>query len=378
MKRLITYLIVIALTFYTAVLYGSTSFLMLFYVELAPAVLSDAYSPAGNAQSETYNGAADSRGRAGTEGAGITAGAQRKLSNRRKDCGAGERNAADGTENRENFPKSENFEPGAGGGFIKTEYHARCVGNIHMEIGKVWCYDFLGLVAVPLSAKYWKALKPETMLVLPRICEVPVMVSRQSRDFAGESEDYSKERGGDDPSEVFKIRDYQPGDKLRSIHWKLTAKTDEMMVREQSLPLGCPVDFYLDLYQPAGHHGRKHETKRDSYLQIIASISHSLVLEGCRHHVIWFDSQRNDICRYRIEKEENIYEMLFRLGQLPVYHSRKELTELYRQKYHEMPGITTLELDTELVLKLNGETQARYSGDVSDIERQLGAKKLVV
>ena len=140
------------------------------------------------------------------------------------------------------------------------------------------------------------------------------MVSRQSRDFAGESEDYSKERGGDDPSEVFKIRDYQPGDKLRSIHWKLTAKTDEMMVREQSLPLGCPVDFYLDLYQPAGHHGRKHETKRDSYLQIIASISHSLVLEGCRHHVIWFDSQRNDICRYRIEKEENIYEMLFRRG----------------------------------------------------------------
>ena len=115
MKRLITYLIVIALTFYTAVLYGSTSFLMLFYVELA--VLSDAYSPAGNAQSETYNGAADSCGRAGTEGAGITAGAQRKLSNRRKDCGAGERNAADGTENRENFPKSGNFESGAGGGF---------------------------------------------------------------------------------------------------------------------------------------------------------------------------------------------------------------------------------------------------------------------
>lgn len=34
MKRFITYLIVIAATIYTAVLYGSTSFLMLFYVEL--------------------------------------------------------------------------------------------------------------------------------------------------------------------------------------------------------------------------------------------------------------------------------------------------------------------------------------------------------
>ena len=377
MKRLITYLIVIALTFYTAVLYGSTSFLMLFYVELAlPFFLLLTLLPAMRSlrltmelpipvveQGQKVPVLLKVRNGSFPVGGKVAVQVKAKLPMGQK------------TEKTWFYSHLTGSRKEA---VIKTEYHARCVGNIHMEIGRVWCYDFLGLVALPLSARYWKALKPETMLVLPRICEVPVMVSRQSRDFAGESEDYSKEHGGDDPSEVFQIRDYQPGDKLRSIHWKLTAKTDEMMVREQSLPLGCPVDFYLDLYQPAGHHGRKHETKRDSYLQIIASISHSLVLEGCRHHIIWFDSQRNDICRCRIEKEENIYEMLFQLGQLPVYHSRKELTGLYRQKYHETPGITTLELDTELVLKLNGETQARYSGDVSDIERQLGAKELVV
>ena len=149
------------------------------------------------------------------------------------------------------------------------------------------------------------------------------------------------------------------------------------MVREQSLPLGCPVDFYLDLYQVTPHH-RKDETRRDSYLQILVSISHSMVVEGCRHYVIWFDSQRNDICRYRIENEDNIFEMLFQLGQLSVYHDPKDLQELYRQKYHETPAITYLELTTELMLKKNGETEARYSVDVSDIERQLGAKELVV
>ena len=70
--------------------------------------------------------------------------------------------------------------------------------------------------------------------------------------------------------------------------------------------------------------------------------------------------------------------MLFQLGQLSVYHDPKDLQELYRQKYHETPAITYLELTTELMLKKNGETEARYSGDVSDIERQLGAKELVV
>ena len=103
-----------------------------------------------------------------------------------------------------------------------------------------------------------------------------------------------------------------------------------------------------------------------------------MVVEGCRHYVIWFDSQRNDICRYRIENEDNIFEMLFQLGQLSVYHDPKDLQELYRQKYHETPATTYLELTTELMLKKNGETEARYSGDVSDIERQLGAKELVV
>ena len=260
---------------------------------------------------------------------------------------------------------------------IKAEYQARSVGNIRMELGQVWCYDFLGLVALPLPARYWKELEPETLLVLPRISEVPVMVSRQSRDFAGESEEHSKKRGGDDPSEVFQIRDYQPGDKMRSIHWKLSAKTEEMMVREQSLPLGCPVEFYLDLYQPVSHH-RKDEMGKNSYLQIIASISHSMVVEGCRHHVIWFDSRTADIRRYRVETEENVYEMLFQLGQLKSYHDKKDLQDLYRQKYHETPGITRLELTMELQLKRNGEVEARYSGDVSDVERQLGAKELVV
>ena len=40
---------------------------------------------------------------------------------------------------------------------------------------------------------------------------------------------------GYDPSELFDVREFQNGDRLQSVHWKLSARTDELMVKELSL-----------------------------------------------------------------------------------------------------------------------------------------------
>ena len=40
-----------------------------------------------------------------------------------------------------------------------------------------------------------------------------------------ESDSYSTIKGGDDPSEVFAIREYREGDRLQRIHWKLSYET---------------------------------------------------------------------------------------------------------------------------------------------------------
>ena len=39
---------------------------------------------------------------------------------------------------------------------------------------------------------------------------------------------------GYDATEVFDLREYQPGDSIRSIHWKLSEKFDTVLVREAS------------------------------------------------------------------------------------------------------------------------------------------------
>lgn len=44
----------------------------------------------------------------------------------------------------------------------------------------------------------------------------------------------TRSRKGTDASEMFDIRSYVPGDDIRSIHWKLSGKTDELIVRQAS------------------------------------------------------------------------------------------------------------------------------------------------
>ena len=50
-----------------------------------------------------------------------------------------------------------------------------------------------------------------------------------------ESYHYSSRRPGEDPGEVFGIREYQSGDSLRAVHWKLSAKMNDLMVK---IPVG--------------------------------------------------------------------------------------------------------------------------------------------
>lgn len=385
MKRVIIYLMAVALTLYTAVLYGSDSFLMLFFAELIlPVILLVCLIPLG------WNLRVNLQLPIPVTEQGQSVPVVMRLTNQsiipcsriavqvtcRLPMGEGKQK----TWFYGNVPGRRGSSPARG--TLRAQYDANGIGGTQMEITRVRCYDLIGLFAIPLRRKYWQQMEPEKLLVVPAVSQVPVFVSRQSRDFAGESEEYSRERGGDDPSETFQIREYQPGDKMRSVHWKLSVKTDELMVCERSLPLGCPVLFYLDLSQSSRSsmpfRGRGQSQKMDSFLQTVASLSYGMVQEGCRHYIIWFDAKRKDIRRFRVEKEEDVYEMLLQLGGIPGYTRQENLEELYWQKYHENQYITRLEINRQLELYQNGELLVKYDSRPEKLEKQLGEQELIV
>lgn len=53
---------------------------------------------------------------------------------------------------------------------------------------------------------------------------------------APKGEGFRQSRKGSDPGETFENREYVPGDDIRSIHWKLSSKTDQLIIRRRAHP----------------------------------------------------------------------------------------------------------------------------------------------
>lgn len=58
------------------------------------------------------------------------------------------------------------------------------------------------------------------------------------------------EKKGNVSSNVTDIREYQPGDRLQKIHWKLSEKIDKLMVKENEATSTNEFLLLLELYQP--------------------------------------------------------------------------------------------------------------------------------
>lgn len=99
-------------------------------------------------------------------------------------------------------------------------------GSVEISVLHSRVYDYLGLIWLPLR----KPL-PVQITILPN-AEIPKPAPRLSEiEFCS----YRPKRGGG-YAEVHEIREFHDGDSLRDVHWKLTAKTDQLMLREAMEP----------------------------------------------------------------------------------------------------------------------------------------------
>lgn len=119
----------------------------------------------------------------------------------------------------------------------------RC-GEVSVSCDSVKVYDLFKLFGIPV-----KGFREVRTVIYPHKVKLKVEVTRN---FTGAPKDEGivQNRKGNDPSEMFDIREYVPGDDVRSIHWKLSSKTDTLVLRESSDPSHYSVvilpDFGLD------------------------------------------------------------------------------------------------------------------------------------
>ena len=217
-------------------------------------------------------------------------------------------------------------------------------GNIKISIEKCLIYDMLSILKA-----YWKGREGRNVGILPECHLIPVEVTRRTREFLADADEYSDRESGDDPSEIYQVREYQEKDSLHDIHWKLSAKADELLVKEHGRPLGCVVLIWLNLYTEKGL--RKNVS--DVVLELTASLSRSLLEEACVHMVAWYEVENQRIQKKRISKEEHIYELLNRL--LYTKTHQEQIESVYDNAFRGIAFSTIVEVRADGKVFVNEE-----------------------
>lgn len=167
-------------------------------------------------------------------------------------------------------------------------------GRYELSVASAYVTDPLGIWRKPVrySGNRYLTVQPE----LFGINIIPAGVSAMP-----EADTQSQKTKGAVAGDMIGIREYVPGDPVRNIHWKLSEKTDKMLVKE----LGDPVtDQYLLLMDSSA------DIAQDpAALDAVASVFTSLIRAMREDDMIisagWTDPQTGDAAVRRIITDED-------------------------------------------------------------------------
>jgi len=222
-------------------------------------------------------------------------------------------------------------------------------GCHEIEVTHMCIHGFLGLVSIKRKCKDFTSV-----LIMPEIYSTRIMATEATRNFMGDADVYDDFRPGHDTGETFEIREYREKDKLQSIHWKLSAKTDTLMVRESSLPKACAIVLMLDLHPWKHQCLHKDEIDIGAYFELAATLSYCLMDQKCPHFVAWYSKEKEGIRRIRVDDEESFYLFLdcYLREAIP---NEKKVREEYCKKYKSEWYLHDICINEKLEVYKNGE-----------------------
>lgn len=169
-------------------------------------------------------------------------------------------------------------------------------GCIEYEILDVFTYDIFGVLPLKLNIHERKrtVVMPDTFPV-----EIDSILSASDLE---ECREYAPDRRGKDPTEIFQVREYVPGDQVKQIHWKLSGKLEKLMVRDPSEPVDRELMVFLD------RTGENIAPDRaDALMEAVTSVCQALAEAAIPFHLVWNEEV---IASYEISHKEQLPEAI--------------------------------------------------------------------
>lgn len=225
------------------------------------------------------------------------------------------------------------------------EFETAFCGNVEVILESVRLYDLFGIFYIKRKVQRKAYVK-----VMPEFKLMPVEITRATREFQADAEEYSGEKKGDDPSELYQVREYRIQDSVRDIHWKLSAKEETFMVKERGFPLGCVVLVWIDFAEK-----ERSAAGFSRLLETAASLSITLAEQKCIHLAAWYEEKNERIGMKRVKDEKSACELIWQLMEIEPYRDPVRKQACFDDTFRGHEFSSTVTIDGRGVLRKDGE-----------------------
>lgn len=217
--------------------------------------------------------------------------------------------------------------------------HADFCGNLDVSLKKLYVLDYLHLFRTNLTISQ----RSTAVLILPQ--RIPLRISELSDPVYCAESDVFGDKPGDDPSEIFGLHEYAPGDAVSRIHWKLSSKSDQILVKEFSTPVQKSILLLLDLkWDNLSSQQRMRET--EAILSVFYSLVCNMVEQKSSPMIFCYNTKAQQMQHYSPTSIAGI-------------------TEMFRELYF---SLDTVKMDIQALLN---ETVGRQYSSLSCVTNDL-------
>ncbi len=196
-------------------------------------------------------------------------------------------------------------------------------------------------------------------VLLPALLVMPVALERAA--LLPAEEDGAPGVLDGAPPEVREIDAYRPGDAMRDVHWKLSARQDTLLTKRYSLETRPRFCVWWELCGPPP----QNPGAADAFWTLCYALSAGLLAAEAPHDLCWYDPETQRVEVHRVEDRTELMRLLAAHLRRPKPFSDHPLPDVVRQARFlradagetilVVDATPCLYLDEYAVLKLDGE-----------------------
>lgn len=210
---------------------------------------------------------------------------------------------------------------------INTEMVFDYRGEYTMNIDYIDLYDLFGIFH---SRR--KVSKEINIKVVPRVFDINTLPESS---IDSDTNPNPVLLTSEDKDELSSIREYRDGDLLRSVHWKLSAKKDDLIVKvlegQRSTETAIILDlnsYYDDL--------NSNMNATDTVIESALTICNNLLTQGQNCLTIWYDNKHNTIIEEFATPDSGFAKVFDMLSLIPIWEEPINMWHLIASSANEL------------------------------------------